>query len=275
MRRYRYVAAAVLALASAGGAARATGIYLAPHQAIYKMSLATTRPGSGIVGADGTMTYKFADTCSGWEVENRIAITYAYSEGAVAATTTDFVTWEAKNGLSYRFHLRNTRDGRVTDDISGTARLRPGGRGGVARFTRPEAITMTLPRGTEFPTAQTLQLMRAAREGRRTLLRTVFDGSDLDGPYEINALIAQPGISAGRSGHLKVSGRGERRLLRTRSWPMRLAFFPLDQQVSVPDFEMGIDYHANGVAQSVTQRFKNFSLRGTLAHLVALRRPRC
>jgi hypothetical protein len=267
------IAVAVVAAFCVAGAARGAGLYLAPHHAVYKMTLATTRPGSGIVGADGTMSYKFADACSGWIVENRIAITYAYSEGTVAATTTDFVTWEAKDGLRYRFRLRNTRDGRVTDDIEGTARLRPGGRGGVAKFTRPQAVTMRLPPGTEFPTAQTVELMRAARAGRRSLLRTVFDGSDTDGPYAVNALIAQPAQRTRPDRH--IGGAGAYRLLHTRSWPMRLAFFPLDDQVSVPDFEMAINYHANGVAQSVTQSFKDFSLRGTLEHLTALRRPHC
>ena len=122
MRRYTGLAmfASVLLLTAAGGTAETA---LAPHRAVYEMTLASTQPGSGIVGAGGSMTYEFADVCDGWTVENRIAINYTYTEGGQAATTTDFLTWESKDGLKYRFRLRNMRDGAVTVEMEGVASL--------------------------------------------------------------------------------------------------------------------------------------------------------
>src|SRR5271170_5024387 len=82
----------------AGSAYAATvGPDLVPHRAIYKMSLASTHSGSGVTAASGAMSYKFGDSCDGWTVENKTALTYAYSEGAPVATTWDFVTWESKD----------------------------------------------------------------------------------------------------------------------------------------------------------------------------------
>lgn len=252
--------------AAAWAAGPAVGAHaLAPHRAVYDMSLATTKSGSGIVGASGTMSYQFADSCDGWTVENRIAITYAYTEGGQAITTTDFVTWESKDGLRYRFRLRNTRDGDVTDEVEGTAELKGKGLGGVARFTRPEPQTISLPKGTLFPTQHTLRLMDAAREGTRSYLRVVFDGSDADGPYDVNALIGRP----------HATTLAATPLVESPSWPMQLAFFPLDGSDAAPDFEMALDYHGNGVAQDITQSFKNFSLKGRLVSIEALPRRRC
>ncbi len=269
MRRvWALVAGAVLVLTTAATAKAAPplGMAMAPHRATYHMSLDTTQPGSGIVGADGEMSYKFADTCDGYTVENRIAITYAYSEGGQAQTSTDFVTWESKDGLRYRFRVRNSRNGEITDEIEGTAELRGKGLGGVARFVRPQRMTVSLPKGTLFPTEHTVRLMDAARAGRHSFLRVVFDGSDTDGPYDVNALIGRPA---------PVQTDASSRLLETPSWPMSLAFFPVRSSDSVPDFEMRLGYHANGVAQDIVQIFKDFSLRGRLETIEALPRHHC
>ena len=235
---------------------------LSPHRAIYHMALASTRAGSGVAGATGTMSYQFGDSCDGWIVENRIAVTYSYTEGGQADTTTDFLTWESKDGLRYRFRMRNTRDGQVTDDIEGTAELKGKGLGGTAKFTRPEVVSIPLPKGTLFPTEHTVKLMEAAQGGNHSLLRVVFDGSDAQGPYDVNALI-------GKSHAMEANSASP--LLDSPS----LAFFPLDSQESTPDFEMRLNYHDNGVAQNIIQAFKNFSLEGRLESIEPLPKHGC
>lgn len=258
------VIAAVLCFGAS--AASAGGVDLIPHHANYSMDLSTTQSGSGIVGAHGTMSYDFADSCDGWVVENRIAVTYAYTEGGEAETTTDFVTWESKDGLKYRFRLRNTRDGQVTDEVEGTAELRGKGRGGVAHYTRPEEINIPLPKGTVFPTDHTKHLISAARKGDKSLGRVVFDGSDTQGAFDVNALI-------GLSRPQPVADTFP--MLNTPSWPIRLAFFSPKSDEPEPEFEMAVDYHDNGVASSIVQSFKGFSLAGHLQSLDILARHGC
>jgi hypothetical protein len=244
----------------------ASGVELAPHRALYTMDLATTQSGSGIVGAHGTMSYEFADSCDGWVVENRMNIRYTYLEGGDVDTTTDFVTWESKDGLTYRFRLRNTRDGQVTDEIEGDAVLRGKGQGGNAHYTRPEEITKPLPKGTLFPTIHTKELVAEAQKGNRVLHRVVFDGSDTQGPFDVNAII----------GNLKpVSQNAPFPQLNNVSWPIRMAFFPMESLEAEPDFEMSIDYHINGIAQSMMQGFKGFSLSGHLDSLEPVKAQGC
>ena len=85
------------------------------------MTLATAKSGSGVTAASGAMSYKFGDSCDGWIVENKTALTFAYSDGAPVSTTWDFVTWESKDGLHYRFRVRSIE---ITDQF---AVLRPPG----------------------------------------------------------------------------------------------------------------------------------------------------
>jgi len=244
----------------------AATVDLVPHRAVYSMDLSSTQSGSGIVGAHGTMSYEFSDACDGWVVENRLAIHYAYVEGGEVDTTTDFVTWESKDGLKYRFRLRNTRDGQVTDEIEGDASLRGRGQGGNARYTRPTEMTKSLPKGTLFPTIHTRELVSEAEKGGHLVHRVVFDGSDTQGAFDVNALIGLPKAIPASVSFPQLG---------TPSWPVRLAFFPLQGDEAEPDFEMSIDYHANGIAQSVTQGFKGFSLAGHLESLESVKRQSC
>jgi hypothetical protein len=247
--------------------AMAGPVDLVPHRATYSMGLSTIKPGAGIAAASGTMSYEFDDACDGWVVENRIAINYAYTEGGQVLSTTDFITWESKDGLHYKFRMRNTRDGQVTEDVEGAADLKGKGQGGVARFLRPEPITVPLPKGTLFPTEHTLRLLDTARSGGRSFWRVVFDGSGTEGPYEVNALIGSPSQS--------FPAGGANPLLASQSWPMRLAFFPVSNPDPLPNFEMALTYHPNGVSQQIVQSFKNFSLTGTLQSVEALPPKRC
>ena len=67
-----------------------------------------------------------------WLID-KTALTFAYSDGAPVTTTWDFATWESKDGLHYRFRVRSTRDGAVSEEIDGVADLEGKGKGGKRR----------------------------------------------------------------------------------------------------------------------------------------------
>lgn len=271
MKRWVPMAAAMIVAATGVAVPRAVAwagaADLAPHRAVYSMGLSTIKPGSSIVGANGTMTYKIDDSCDGWVVENRIAMNYAYSEGGQMQSTTDFITWESKDGLHYKFRMRKTRDGQVTEDIEGSADLKGKGQGGSAQFVRPEPVKMALPKGTLFPTEHTVKLLETAHSGQHALWKVVFDGSDVEGMYEVNALIGR------QSSTLPATAASP--LLGSPSWPVRLAFFPARNSETVPEFEMALAYHPNGVAGQIVQSFKNFSLTGRLESIEPLPKRSC
>src|SRR5579859_3704156 len=245
---------------------------LASHRAIYKMALATAKSGSGVTAASGAMSYKFGDSCDGWIVENKTALTFAYSDGAPVSTTWDFVTWESKDGLHYRFRVRSTRDGVVNEEIDGTADLEGKGKGGLAKFTLPEAKTMKLPKGTLFPTEHTVRMIELAQAGEHMAERTLFDGTGTDNTFAVSALI---GKAAAANKNKPEAAGISRALLATPSWPMQMAFFPDGSDDAEPDYEVGVRYYQNGVADDVLQSFGNFSLKGTLEKLEPLPKPDC
>ncbi|MDR3441209.1 cell envelope integrity EipB family protein [Telmatospirillum sp.] len=266
---------ALAACAAADVLAAPAGFELVPHKAVYSMALNATKLGGGVTGASGAMTYKFGDTCDGWTVENRTALTFSYSDGAPVATSWDFVTWESKDGLHYRFRVRSTRDGVVSEEINGIANLDGLGKGGVAKFSQPEQKTIKLPKGTLFPTEHTVRLIENAQRGERMLERTLFDGTGTDGPFNVNAIIGKP-YPANANVSPAAGGSGVSALLLSApSWRMNMAFFVPEASEPTPDYEVSLRYYQNGVADEVIQSFGNFSLKGTLQKLEPLPKPDC
>jgi hypothetical protein len=273
--RIAAISFAAVAIVAFGAEAANAGADLVSHRAIYRMSLATAKSGSGVTAASGAMSYKFGDSCNGWTVENKTALSFAYSDGAPVSTTWDFVTWESKDGLHYRFRVRSTRDGVVNEEIEGVADLDGKGKGGVAKFTLPEAKTLKLPKGTLFPTEHTVRMIELAQAGEHLAERTLFDGTGTDQAFQVSAIIGKLSPALTKASTTPEVQGINRKLLNTASWPMQMAFFPDGSADLEPDYEVGVRYYENGVADEVLQSFGNFSLKGTLEKLEAIPKTDC
>jgi len=254
-------AAVLLAIPASAGA-----VDLVPHRAVYAMTLASTKSGSGIAGASGEMTYEFTDSCDGWTISNRTNLKFSYNEGDLVDSGWEFLTWESKDGLRYRFHVRSTRDGELSEEIDGIANLEGKGKKGIATYTLPEPLKLDLPKGTLFPTDHTNVLLAAAAAGEVVVPRVMFDGSGIEGAFLVNAVI-------GKSAPARETIRSP--LLSGQSWRVSMAFFQHEGNESVPDYELRLNYYGNGVADQVLQDFGTFSLRGKLTKLEKLPKPDC
>ena len=247
----------------------------ATHRAEYTMALNSTKMSGGVTSAFGKMTYRFADSCDGWTVENKTAVTFAYADSEPVATTWDYLTWESKDGLRFRFRVRSTRDGNVNEEISGSAELEGKGKGGTVKFTQPQAKTISLPAGTLFPTEHTLRLLEAAQKGGHLLAKTVFDGTDVGGAFNVTGIVTnlQP-ANSNISPALSKSGVNAS-LLSAPSWYMRLAFFSVGSTAAEPDYEVGLRYYLNGVADEMIQSYGDFTLKASLDKLEPIAKPDC
>lgn len=244
---------------------------LAPHAAVYRMELNSARSSSGVVGASGTMRYTFEDACTGWKVRTHTDLTLLQSQGDSVSSSWDFTSWEAKDGHSYRFSVRNVRDGEVLDAYKGEARMPPGGMGSAIFHMegKAEGAVFDLSPGTMFPAAHTALLLHQAREGGRFLARPVFDGSAVGPAFDLSAAVGKPFLD-GPSSILPGNT-----LLKGGSWPVVLAFFNPGNSGGMPDFEVSLRYRNNGVAETMLQDFGTFSLRGTPVEISASSAPDC
>ncbi len=261
------IALLVLSVAlSVGQAGASPKVEVVPHRALYDMSLVSASQRSGIVEVTGVLSFKWGETCDGWIVEQRYKLSLLSAGGPETEIRTNDVSWESKDGLSYRFNLRNQRNGVTSEEFRGAAELAAKGKPGSARYSKPDGRQEALPAGTVFPTEHTEILIERALAGERLFARTVFDGTTDFGPMLINAFIG---------GSLQVSPEAEEPLTNVRGWRMRLAFFPLDRGTESPEYEVELELQENGIARSVELDYGDFTIRGVLAHLETLPKPGC
>ena len=132
-------AAVALGFLCAGLCAGAAGAAeIMTHRALYTMTLGRASGDAGITGASGTMAYQWGESCDGWTVEQRYRLRMGYAESADVDIASNFVTWESKDGLRYRFNQKETRNGTDDEEIRGEAQLDGPGKGGTADFEKPD-----------------------------------------------------------------------------------------------------------------------------------------
>jgi hypothetical protein len=245
---------------------------VAPHRAIYDMSLASVKNGGNISGVSGHMLFEWRDVCDGWAIQQHMQLHFTYSDGDDQDVTSTELTWESKDGKRYNFNVRRLTNGKETENYHGKAALNEDGSGSVT-YTSPEAKTDQLPVGTLFPSAHTALILQKAAAGDKLFSRRVFDGSDEDGSSDISAFIS-PQLASAQETSLtpKVN---DSPLLAGPAWPVHMAFFKLGTETGEPDYEMDLNLAANGVARHMKIEYGDFSVNGTLEDIEALPSPSC
>jgi hypothetical protein len=269
-RRLAVAAAALLAAGAgigAGPAAAAPQVDLASHQAIYKLSMASARNGSPVVGVVGRMQLAFNDACDGWTVEQKFQLQFTYAEGEDMEMQTNYATWESKDGKRFRFNTRKMTNGKADEDLSGDARL-DGAAGGSVRYKAPKETEMKLPAGTIFPTAHTLLLVQQARAGEHFFARPLFDGSDAEGSTVVTAVI-------GRAAPVAPAKDQPAELKRDQGWPVHLAFYGSDPAAAEPEYENVQTQLDNGVVQSMVIDYGTFKVNAVLESLKVIPKNPC
>src|SRR5882724_7848538 len=228
-----------------------------PHHAVYTMSLGRANGDAGVTAASGTMAYQWGESCDGWTVEQRYRLKMGYAETPDVSIASNFVTWEAKDGLSYRFNQKETRNGTDDDEIRGTAKLDGQDKGGAVDFEKPEGKSFKLPAGMMFPSTHTIFLIDKARAGEVFVSKHIFDGATVENAVLVSAVIG-PKVAPDPEAAKKSP------LLNRPGWRVRLAFFPADQKAEKPEYELSMLLLDNGVSRDMVIDYGDYSIRAKL-----------
>jgi hypothetical protein len=214
------------------------------------------------------MTFEWADVCDGWALDQHYLLRITNGDGSETEIRTSNVTWEAKDGLRFRFNIRRGRDSAVTEELRGDARLDKAGGSGVVTFSKPGEAEIALPAGTRFPTDFMLAQMRAASQGTRMDRSLVFEGGAVEGPQSVTTTILPKRAPRG-------PGILEPPLGPNDIWPMHVAYYPADNPDGAPETEISLDVQANGIVPGFILDYGVFKLRAVLERIAALPDPGC
>ncbi len=258
----RHTAATILALLACWPAGAAT---LAAHHAVYALTLDTSKT-EDVIAAHGSMTYDVVDTCAAWTTSQHLVIDLTNSGGQDVHMVSDYATLESHDGTHLEFHTKQTTDTAVTEKLDGTATLERSGGRGQAAYTNPEKKEVLLPVGTLLPMAHTAALIDAATAQRKFLSTPLFDGTGAAGAQDTFVTIENwnaPKPAKWAALAPLPSGR------------MHIAFFDRSSAAETPDYEIGMTYYANGVADMLAMNFGDFLMNGRLEQLDIRTPPHC
>lgn len=258
-----FLCGAILSCPSVAGA-----VDLASHKAIYDIRLTSAKNGSPVLDVRGKMLFVMKKSCDGWISDHKFDLNYNYSGSPAVQVNTKFTSFEGFDGTLLNFSSNRMSNGEFDQELRGKAEVLATGKG-VAKFSIPEDLSFDLTQGTLFPAGHTVKLIEAAEKGQKFFKATVFDGSDEEGPVEINAVIGKK-IAAPAAFKLNKD------LMGVPGWSMRLAVFPQqgDSQ-DIADYEMSMELLENGVVNTMTVDYHDFSVSQKLVAIEPVKAEEC
>ena len=245
--------AALAALALLASSVPAQAVELAAHRALYQLSLSSSR--GDIAAGSGTIAYEALDACDGWAVRQRLEMTLTNRDGQDVQMVSDYATWEAKDGLSFRFRMKQTTETAVTSQTEGEAKLERRGGPGEAHYTLPRDAVLKLPEGTLFPMAHTVAILEAAQAGKKFVAIPLFDGMSDSGAQDSAVAI----LGWNKPEQSDFSALSDLPFTR-----IHIAFFDRESGSTTPDLEVGMKYWANGVDDDLKLDFGDFVMAGKM-----------
>lgn len=260
MMKHAHMALSALCLLAWSGAADAAA--LAPHRAIYDLSLVEASDAVGITGADGRLVIEMDDLCDSWAASERMVLRMRLDDGSQTMLDYRYSALEAKDGSAFRFSGATFADGAAVE--GGAGRVRTGEDSArIVAFDAPETPDLPLPDEAEFPAGLLSRMIDAAAAGRRS-----FEGLLFDGVSESPLSIASAAI--GPSGTDESAPDGFEDLTR---WRVSAAYFDPDAPDGRPEYEVGFILYENGVTSRMTMAYKDFTLDARLSGVMI--RPPC
>ncbi|MGE4313811.1 MAG: DUF1849 family protein [Pseudobdellovibrionaceae bacterium] len=271
------------AAAIASGLAGENGeIRLVPHKAFYKLQMTSSAPMSDVNNVSGEMAFSWNKDCEGWTADHRFNLLYEYTSNPGVRMTSDFSTFEALDGSRFEFVSTKRRDGEIIEHYRGSAELDAKGNG-QATYREGDVVTKLPLDAARFPMEHTVEMIRAAREGKKFFTATVFDGSEKDGAIIINGVILDKGANAGvthvstalQKSPVEKKAFARNPLLQIPSHLIRLAFFKMGQDSAEPDYEMTVRLYENGIITHMDIDYDTFSVSQSLLALEPVTTPSC
>lgn len=267
----------ITALALPWAAAAGNTKVLAPHRAVYEITLDRSRGGSGVTDMSGRMVYELKGSeCEGYTQTMRFVTRMTNQEGSTVLTDMRSSSTEDASARNFRFSSSQYKDSKLSESTDGgAARSGPSGEVKV-ELTRPERKEVQLKPNVFFPIQHSIALIAAAEKGESIFQADLYDGSEKgEKVYATTAYIGRM-HAASYNKRLPVAKSGER-LDGLKAWPVSISYFEpgSDKQDAAPAYELAFLYFENGVSRRLYIDYGEFAIRGSLKEIAFLEPGKC
>ena len=270
----RGMAVSAVALASIAACAAATAagpdILLAPHRAIYEMTLVTTRGGTGVTAVSGRMVYDLTGSaCEGYTQNMRFVTQMTNQGGTSMITDLRSSSWEEGSGRRFRFNSSQFRDEKPTEATAGDAARANTADDIKVELTKPAKKGLSLSARVYFPIQHSIALLQAAKVGKTSFRADLYDGSEKgEKVYDTVSVIGRrrpPG-----SNQPLPQVKNAEPLDQQAAWPVSIAYFEpsSDHKDAVPVYELSFLFFENGVSRKLFIDYGEFAIQGEIREIV-------
>lgn len=239
---------------------------LAPHRAVYDLSLIKGSGSGAPVAASGRIVYDFTgSSCEGYTVAFRQFTELTPAEGEARPSDMRSTTFESPDHKTLRFRVEHLDGGRVTSTVDGLA-TRSGDGALSLEMTQPAPMQADLDHDAVFPTHMMLMALKAAQAGEAVLPLKVFDGSDGgDKVYHTMSIIGRPATQP-----LADATKEAPSMKDMRRWSVRVSYFDVNKIDAPPVYVLGFQMWENGVSSDLVIDYGDFQLKGEMTKLEML-----
>lgn len=259
MRRKTSALAWLCAVAGGIAASTASAAEMAPHRALYEISLAG--PSDVFAAARGLAATEVRRTCDGWRFSQRFELETVPVSGDASRTTLSLEATESFDGKDYSFHSSN--DFGITEPVVLIGKAHIGGDKGAVTYTEPARWDVSLPQDTVFAISWVERGLAAAARGDSSVRAHWFVGASPDEPMLVNSVILPAKPDAAADG-----------LLAGKRWRFVSAFFSARSETT-PEYEGTEVVTATGVLAEAAYEYDGYGLRLELQRLEPLPSPDC
>lgn len=249
----------------------ASGPPLAPHRALYELSLLKGEGGAAPVAAAGRIAYEFSGSaCEGYTVTFRQFTELTPADGEPKTSDMRSTTFESPDHKTMRFRVDHYDAGRETSTVDGSA-TRSGDGALSLQLRQPAPMQADMDHDAVFPTEMMLRALDAARAGLPILPLKVFDGSDGgDKVYHTLSVIGRPSTAP-----LADASKDAPAMKDMRRWAVRVSYFDVEKVDAPPVYVLSFQMWENGVSSDLVIDYGNFQLKGVMSKLELSAAPPC
>jgi len=243
---------------------------LAPHRAVYELTLLKSTGSKSPTAARGRIAFDFSGSaCEGYVQNFRQLTELQPAEGPTRISDMRSATFEDGDGKSFAFDMKTRVDSSDNDVVDGKASKNAGALS--ISLTRPKPGKLDVGQDVVFPTDHLRRILASAEEGKNLLELAVYDGSETgEKVYETTTIIGRP-ISAPvveQAAHIP-------QLENLKRWPVSISYFEAGKKDEGPSYVLSFDLYENGISRALKLDYGDFILGGEMVNLELLPQQTC
>jgi len=250
---------------------------LAPHRAVYELTLGDTGAGSNVTDIRGQLVYDFqGSACQGYTLNTRLVTEVFDRDGKPQLNDIRTESWEDGEGKRFRFSTSQYSNSKLTESTKGTAHRAAHNQDTIiVDLEKPKRSSLTLNGKIFFPAQHSTTALKAALAGQNRLQADVYDGSEKGAKvYETTTIIGAP---------LELSANAELPAIKNAklldsvpSWPVVMSYYDqAPKKDGLPTYEISFRMYSNGVSRKLRLDYGTFSLDGELSSIEFFEQKPC